>query len=261
MKPITLTTDFGYQDWFVGAMKGVLLRIAPHAPIVDLTQAVAPGDIRSGAFILAAGYRSFPAGAIHVVVVDPGVGSDRAGVVIETENYLFVGPDNGVFGLALRGERLRSIHRLENPKFRLAEVSNTFHGRDIFAPAAAHLSRGVPPSQFGPRLHELIPIDWPDPVVTKSGLRGEVIHIDHFGNCITNLPASRVLASGATCVKVGAKTVPIHDCYAAVKRGKPVAVIGSTGLLELAINGGSAAKAVKLRMHSPVSLGNGTRTK
>ncbi len=256
MKPITLTTDFGLDDWFVGTMKGVLQRTAPNASVIDVTHGIAPGDIRAGAFALAAAYRYFPAGTIHVAVVDPGVGSERAGLVIETENYFFVGPDNGVFAFALRGERLRSIHRLENPQYQLAEVSRTFHGRDVFAPAAAHLSRGVPVGQFGPRIHDLVQLDWPEPVATKSGLRGEVVHFDHFGNAITNLPASRVLASGAaTQVKVGTKSVPIYDCYAAVKKGKPVAVIGSTGLLEIAINGGNAAKALKLKCGSKVLLG------
>ncbi|MBI1175972.1 hypothetical protein GC207_00875 [bacterium] len=255
MKPIAITTDFGLDDWFVGTMKGVIQKIAPNAPTVDITHAIKPGDIRAGAFALAAAYRFFPIGTVHLVVIDPGVGSERAGVVIETENYLFVGPDNGVFSFALRGERLRSIHRLENRKYQLTEVSRTFHGRDIFAPAAAHLSRGVPANQFGARQHELVPLEWPEPVITESGLRGEVVYIDHFGNCITNLPASRVLASGATRIKVGAKVIPIHDCYSAVKKGRPVAVIGSVGLLEIAINGGNAAKAMKLKIGSCILLG------
>lgn len=254
MKAITLTTDFGLDDWFVGTMKGVILRVAPNAPVVDLTHGIAPGDIRAGAFALAAAYRYFPAGTIHVAVVDPGVGSERAGVVIETENCFFVGPDNGVFSFALRGERLRSIHRLENPKFQLTEVSRTFHGRDVFAPAAAHLSRGVPPSQFGPRVHDLVQLEWPEPVATRSGLRGEVVHLDHFGNAITNLPASRVLASGATKVTVGGKTVPLRQCYADVPRGKPVAVIGSSGLLEIAVNGGSAAKNPRIKLGTRILL-------
>jgi len=254
MKAITLTTDFGLADWFVGTMKGVILRVAPNAAIVDLTHGIAPGDIRAGAFALAAAYRYFPAGTIHVAVVDPGVGSERTGVVIETENQFFVGPDNGVFSFALRGERLRSIHRLKNPKFQLTEVSRTFHGRDVFAPAAAHLSRGVPAGQFGPRVHDLVQLAWPEPVGTRSGLRGEVVHLDHFGNAITNLPASRVLASGAIKVTVAGKSVPLRECYADVPRGKPVAVIGSSGLLEIAINGGNAAKALKLKPGARVLL-------
>jgi len=254
MKPITLTTDFGLDDWFVGAMKGVILRIAPHVPVVDVTHAIEPGDIRAGAFALAAAYRYFPAGTIHVAVIDPGVGSERAGVVVESENYVFVGPDNGVFSFALRGERLRSIHRLENPQYQLAEVSRTFHGRDIFAPTAAYLSRGVPVAKFGPRQHELVSLEWPEPVAARGGWRGEVVYIDRFGNCITNLPASRVLASGTTGVKAGTKAVPVRETYAAVKIGRPVAVIGSSGLLEIAVNGGNAAKMLKLKVGSDVLL-------
>ena len=255
MKPITLTTDFGLDDWFVGTMKGVIQRTAPNAAVIDVTHGIAPGDIRAGAFALAAAYRYFPAGTIHLAVVDPGVGSERAGVVIETESYFFVGPDNGVFSFALRGERLRSIHRLENPQYQLAEVSRTFHGRDVFAPAAAHLSRGVPASRFGPRVHDLVQLDWPEPVSLKSAVGGEVVYVDGFGNAITNLPAGRVLASGAAKVTAGGKSVPLLACYADVTRGKPVAVIGSSGLLEIAINGGSAAKALKLRRGSRVLLG------
>jgi S-adenosylmethionine hydrolase len=187
-------------------------------------------------------------------VVDPGVGGARAGVVIETETSVFVGPDNGVFSFALRGQKLRSVHRLENPRFQLAEVSRTFHGRDVFAPAAAHLSRGVPPTQFGPRLHELVQLEWPELVKTKSGLRGEVVYIDRFGNCLTNLPASRVLASGTTRIKAGARFVPIRASYSAVKPGKPVAVIGSSGLLEIAVNGGSAAKKLGIKSGARVVL-------
>lgn len=254
MKTITLTTDFGLDDWFVGTMKGVILRTAPNAVIVDLTHGIAAGDIRAGAFALAAACRHFPAGTIHVAVVDPGVGSDRAGVVVETENHLFVGPDNGIFSFALRGERLRSIHRLDNPRYRLAEVSRTFHGRDVFAPAAAHLSRGVPVAQFGPRVHELVSLDWPEPVALKSGVGGEVVHLDHFGNAITNLPASRVLASSAGKVTVSSRSVPVREYYSAVAHGRPVAVIGSSGLLEIAIRGGNAARTLKLKRGTKVLL-------
>lgn len=254
MKIITLTTDFGLTDWFVGAMKGVILRFAPNAQVIDITHGIPAGDIRSGAFALAASYRAFPSGTIHVGVVDPGVGSDRAGVVIETEKGFFIGPDNGLFSFVLRGERLKSIHRLDNPQYRLSEISRTFHGRDVFAPAAAHVSRGVPVQQFGERLHELVKIDWPELKSTGTGLRGEVVYVDQFGNAITNLPGSGVLASGATKLKIGAVTVPVKQCYADVPRNKPVAVIGSTGLLEIGVNGGSAAKKFKLKTGSRITL-------
>ncbi|HAV61720.1 MAG TPA: hypothetical protein DCY13_05065 [Verrucomicrobiales bacterium] len=254
MKFITLTTDFGLADWFVGTMKGVIFKLAPSATVVDLTHGIAPGDIHGGAFALAAAARYYPAGTIHVAVVDPGVGGDRHPVVVETENHLFVGPDNGIFSFVLRGERLRSIHRLENPEFRLAEISRTFHGRDIFAPAAAHLSRGVPPGRFGVRLHDLVRLPWPDPVAIKSGLRGEIVHVDHFGNAITNLGGTRVLESRATGVRIGAHRVPLAQSYNAVKPGRPVAVIGSSGLLEIAVNVGSAAKKLSLKRGSKLTL-------
>jgi S-adenosylmethionine hydrolase len=254
MKPITLTTDFGLRDWFVGTMKGVILKIAPNAPVIDLTHGISAGDVRAGAFAIAAAYRYFPAGTIHVGVVDPGVGGNRAGLVIETENNLFVGPDNGLFSFVRRGERLKSIHRIENPQYQLAVISRTFHGRDVFAPVAAHLSRGVSVGELGPRVHDIERLEWPALKTLRSGLRGEIVYIDHFGNAITNVTGGSVLTSGAGKVRVGQKLVPIEARYGAVKAGRPVAVIGSSGLLEIAINGGNAAKSLKLKIGSPVVL-------
>lgn len=254
MQLITLTTDFGGTDWFVGTMKGVILRIAPNAPLIDLTHGVPPGNVRAGAFALAAAYRYFPSGTIHLGVVDPGVGGSRAGLVIETENGFFVGPDNGLFSFVLRGERLKSIHRIENPQYQLAITSRTFHGRDVFAPVAAHLSRGVPVSEFGSRVHDLARLEWPTLKPMRSGLRGEIVYIDHFGNAITNVPDSSVLSSGTATIRVGQKWIPIEGSYDSVKRGRPVALIGSSGLLEIAVNGGNAAKTLKLKINSKVTL-------
>src|SRR5215468_7695472 len=151
MSILTLTTDFGTRDWFVGAMKGVILKVNPRAVLVDLAHEIEPGDIRRGAFALAASYRFFPRGTIHVVVVDPGVGSARRAVAVQTSDYLFVGPDNGVLSAALRREKILAAHWLQNKKYFLKPVSHTFHGRDVFAPVAAQLSRGVPIDRFGPR--------------------------------------------------------------------------------------------------------------
>jgi len=254
MKLIALITDFGLKDWFVGTMKGVIQKIAPDTSVIDLTHGIPAGDIRAGAFALAAASQYFPSGTIYVGVVDPGVGGERAGLIIETENGYFIGPDNGLFSYALRGERLKSIRKIQNPRFQLANVSQTFHGRDVFAPVAAHISRGVPLSQFGTRVHDFEQLDWPEIKITATGLRGQVVYIDHFGNAITNVTGSSVLNSGAQKIRVGQKLVPIEPSYAAVKAGKPVAVIGSSGLLEIAINSGNAAKSLKLKIGSSVLL-------
>lgn len=150
MHLITLTTDFGARDWYAGVMKGVIARIAPEAEVIDLTHEIPAGDIRAGAFALAAAYRFFPKGSIHLGVVDPGVGSARPGVAVQTADFWFLGPDNGLLSWALAREKLLAIRALEQPDYFLKPVSGTFHGRDVFAPVAAHLSRGVPMEKFGP---------------------------------------------------------------------------------------------------------------
>src|SRR5438094_5367892 len=253
MPIITLTTDFGHKDWFVGTMKGVILGLNPRARIVDLTHDVPGGDIRAGAFALAAGCRFFPKGSIHVAVVDPGVGSARKAVAMQTADYVFIGPDNGVLSLALASEKIKTIHSLENEAFFLQPPSRTFHGRDIFAPVGAHLSRGVPIRRFGPRLKDLVRLGWPKARRQGGSIQGEVIYIDRFGNAISNI--GNELLSGlseAVCNVVGNVrwTCPLRDSYAAVPAGRPVAVPGSTGFLEIAVNGGSAANTLGLKIGS-----------
>jgi hypothetical protein len=161
MRLITLTTDFGTRDWFVGTMKGVVLGIHPPATVVDLTHEIPPGDIRAGAFALMTACRFFPKGTVHVAVVDPGVGSRRRAIAVQTANSCFVGPDNGVLSWALMREKIKTIRLLENREFFLEPVSHTFHGRDIFAPVAAHLSRGVAVSRLGRELKDFVRLPWP----------------------------------------------------------------------------------------------------
>src|SRR5262249_52467868 len=156
-------TDFGLADWFVGSMKGVILSINPRARIVDITHDIAPGETRAAAFALMASYRFFPAGTVHVAVVDPGVGSARKAIAVRTANYFFVGPDNGVLSWALRSERVNAIHRLENAAYMLQPISHTFHGRDIFAAVAAHLASGVEPRKFGRATKDFDRLLWPVP--------------------------------------------------------------------------------------------------
>ena len=254
---MTLTTDFGTGDWFVGTMKGVIASLAPRTTVVDLTHDLPPGDIRGGAFALAASHRFFPKGTIHVAVVDPGVGSRRKAIAVQTAKGVFVGPDNGVLSWALAGEKVRAIHALENEAYFLQPVSRTFHGRDIFAPAAAHLSRGLPIQKLGPALKNFVRLDWPEPRVRRGGVEGEVVYIDRFGNAITNLEGSLLEGSSRASCEVYAKrrwVCPLKTFYQAVAPKTPVALVGSSGFLEVAMNGGSAAKALSVRVGTRVVL-------
>ena len=187
MSLITLTTDFGSEDWFVGVMKGVILGIAPRAAIVDITHGISPGDVFAGAFALAASCRCFPRKTVHVAVIDPGVGGGRQAIVVQTRDYYFVGPDNGVLSLALEQESIRSIRRLQNRRFFRPDISNTFHGRDIFAPVAAHLSKGVAVAALGPELNDCVRLSLHPPAFKRGRLFGEVVYVDRFGNAITNV--------------------------------------------------------------------------
>ena len=257
MNWITLTTDFGTRDWFVGTMKGVILGIAPRAPVVDITHEIPPGDIRAAAFALLASYRFFPRGTIHLVVVDPGVGSARQAIAVQTTNFTFLGPDNGVLSWALAQEQIKAIRRLDDERYFLRPVSHTFHGRDIFAPVAAHLSRGSPCHRLGKSLKDYVRLPWPAPTKGHGEIRGEVIYIDHFGNAITNISAEALafLRQSAHGIFAGRKRLcSLERFYQAVPAGKPVAVIGSTGFLEVAVNGGSAAQSLGLKTGDRVTV-------
>jgi len=257
MSIITLTSDFGAADWFVGAMKGVILGIAPTAVIVDISHGIASGDVRAGAFALAASCRFFPRRAIHVAIVDPGVGSRRGAIAVHTADYVFVGPDNGVLSLALRGEAIKSIHRLENQRLFLKPVSRTFHGRDIFAPVAAHLSQGTPCEELGPARRDFQKLDWPRPGKHQGGWRGEVVFIDHFGNAITNIRNEWLDLPEASISFRGKTLCPLGPFYQSVAAGRPLAVPGSSGFLEIAINGGSAAQKLGLQVGSAIAVSPG----
>ena len=260
MSVITLTTDFGARDWFVGTMKGVIAGIAPNANVIDLTHELRPGDLRGGAFALAASYQFFPKGTIHVVVVDPGVGSHRRAIAVRTAKGIFVGPDNGVLSWALAKERITAIHALENEAYFLQRVSRTFHGRDVFAPVAAHLVRGVPIRNLGPAIKGFVRSDWPQPRQRSGTVTGEVIYVDRFGNGITNLESSLLRGAGRASCEVRARgrwVCPVRTFYQAAEPKTPVAVAGSSGFLEIAINGGSAEAALGIRIGTVVVLRTG----
>ena len=247
---ITLTSDFGANDWFVGTMKGVILSRRPDATLVDITHGISPGDIRGGAFALAAAAPYFPDGTIHVVVVDPGVGSNRRAIAIQTDSALFIAPDNGVVSLAVGTHSIKTIRRIENAKYWLKPLSRTFHGRDVFASVAGHLAAGASLATIGPRMADFDQIHLPALKEDKRGVTGEVVFIDHFGNAITNIPEGGE-TSGSVFLR-GKRVCGVRNSYSAVAKGKPVAVFGSTGFLEIAINGGNAARKLKLTAGSAV---------
>jgi len=254
---ITLTTDFGTRDWFVGTLKGVIASIAPKVNVIDITHDLPPGDIRGGAFALAASCRYFPKGTVHVAVVDPGVGSRRKAIAVQTAEGVFVGPDNGVLSWALAKEKITAIHALENEAYFLQPVSRTFHGRDVFAPVAAHLSLGVPIKKLGPALRDFVRLDWPEPRKQRGGIEGEVIYIDRFGNAITNLESGLLMGSErASCVVYAKRrrVCPLKTYYQAAAPNTPVALVGSSGFVEIAVNGGSAAKVLGMKIRTRVVI-------
>lgn len=191
---ITLTTDFGIANGYVGTMKGVILRVAPNVRLVDISHEIAPQNIRQAAYVLYTAYPFFPSHTVHLVVVDPGVGSARRPIALRTPAGYFVGPDNGVFSYVMACEPVEALVELSDPRYRLAEVSHIFHGRDVFAPAAAHLAAGLSITALGP--HVLDPVTFPPPrlEVAPGGVTGEVLHVDHFGNVITSI--GRMVWSG-----------------------------------------------------------------
>jgi len=252
---ITLTTDFGTRDWFAGTMKGVILKINARAHIVDLTHGISSGDILSGAFALASSYGFFPKGTIHVAVVDPGVGGPRRAIAVRTQHFTFIGPDNGVLSLALASETVKSVRLLENPNILAETISQTFHGRDIFAPAAAHLSKGVRFRSVGTRAGSYVQVNWPEPKVEGGCVEGEIVYFDQFGNAITNIPGDLLPSEPALEVHLqAARLCGVEKFYSAVPIGSPAAVLGSTGLLEIIINGGSATQTLGLEIGDRVRI-------
>lgn len=256
---VALLTDFGTRDPYVGVMKGVIATIHPTAHVIDVTHGVPPQDVRVGAVYLEAAFSWFPPGTVFVGVVDPGVGSDRAVVGVHLGERLFVGPDNGLVDLVARKHPPVQAVRIEAEAYRMARPSRTFHGRDIMAPAAAHLARGVPLSALGPPVESLCPLQVPDarPDRPSTGgtagtgdapetgaVRGVVLYCDHFGNAITNLPGP--LARGGGTVAWEGGRAGIRSTYAQVEPGEALALVGSTDRLEVSVRNGNAARALGL---------------
>ena len=255
---ITLLTDFGTRDHYVASMKGVILGINPQCALIDITHQVRPHDIEEGAFILANAYSHFPKGTIHVSVVDPGVGSPRKPVLLVTRNYFFLGPDNGLLTFAARGDTVKQMIELANPKFFLPRISATFHGRDIFAPVAAHLSLGIRPGVLGPKLDSWVTLNVGDPRITGREMVGKVVHVDAFGNLVSNIRESQLLqfSQGRPFViRAGTKSINgLKKGYWEGKKGAPIAVIGSAGFLEISVNEGNAQKTLKIKRGDKIKL-------
>ena len=258
---ITLTTDFGISDAYVGVMKGVILGVNPNVQVVDITHAVPPQDIHEAAFLIHAAYRYFPKGTIHIIVVDPGVGSSRRAIVRQTDQASFVCPDNGILTYLLQemesnGEVRERAVVIQNRAYCLPEVSQTFHGRDIFAPVAAHLSLGVPLDDIGPSAQNLVRLPIPRVEVSGDKLTGQIVKIDNFGNAITNI-SKLALAGDAAGYEItvdSTRLTRINQTYAESEAGKPLAIIGSFGMLEIAVNGGSAERRLGLKRGKTVVI-------
>jgi len=251
-KIITLTTDFGEKDYSVGVVKGVILSISPEAKIIDITHQLQPFNLISAALTLKNVHNYYPAGTIHLAVVDPGVGGKRKPVLVHTEKYVFVGPDNGIFSWI--NEPGKKVIHLTNSKFFLNPVSSTFHARDIFAPVAAYLSLGVRIDEFGRPVSKIVKLRLPPVQFTKDKLFGEVINVDNFGNLITNIQPEK-LKNGFKRIKIkGRKILNISQTFSNAPEGKILAYRGSAGFLEIGVNQGSAAKKLKAKIGEKVEI-------
>ncbi len=254
---ITLTTDFGLSDPYVGVMKGVILSINPEARVIDISHQVKAGSIIQAAGLLREAYHFFPKGTAHVGVVDPGVGGNRRPILIKTENHFLVGPDNGLFWPIITAyEHIKIIHLTKSEYF-LPHVSHTFHGRDIFAPVAAHLSRGVDPLKMGAAISDPVSLQFPVSQQKGEVLFGQIIRVDHFGNLITNIHRKDLMSFSGTdrpVIKVGDLTIEdVRETYAEAKAEEVLALIGSSGCLEIAVNLGRASD--RLGMNSEDLIG------
>ncbi len=245
---ITLTTDFGLRDPYVGIMKGVILSIAPGASLVDITHEVGSHDVAEGAFALASAYRYFPPGTVHLGVVDPGVGTERRAIAASDGQQMFVGPDNGVLSLCL--DKHASIHQLTNDANFLSSVSDTFHGRDVFAPVAARLASGTALETMGPPIRDLLTLTF--------GETPTAVHIDRFGNIVTSLRPEDLSSQSALWIS-GTRIASLCSTYADGRPGELFMVVGSSGFIEVAMNRGAAAERLEVTRGSEFEVETGRR--
>jgi len=236
-------------------MKGVILDIHPDARIVDITHSISPQNVDEAAFVLKSAYSFFPPGTLHVVVVDPGVGTPRAVLIVRTDRYVFLSPDNGVLKFIFHEHPAAEVFRVINERFFLKEVSRTFHGRDIFAPVAAYLSKGTSIEAMGEPFSEYIRGEVREPMVSEQSMMGEIIYIDRFGNGITNIRADRLAGRDNVQIKVKSHVISkLSETYSDVSPGEVLALPGSGGTLEISIHRGSAENQMGLRIGEPVTV-------
>jgi S-adenosylmethionine hydrolase len=259
---ITLTTDYGTSDHLVGTLKGVILSIVPTASIVDINHHVVPFDVLDGALTIAAAYRYFPARTVHLVVVDPGVGTARRPILVSAEQHYFVAPDNGVLSLIYEREPTVFVRHITAEHYFLNPVSATFHGRDIFAPVAGWLAKAFQTEAFGEEITDYVRFSLPRPKATGSTRKGLVLRVDTFGNLVTNFTAEDLpqgaSADGKINLQVGGKRVEkLAQTFAQGAAGEPVAIVGSSGFVEIAVNKGQAARVLGVNRGAEVVLENG----
>ncbi|MCX8162114.1 MAG: SAM-dependent chlorinase/fluorinase [Candidatus Bathyarchaeota archaeon] len=257
---ITLTTDFGYRDPYVACMKGVILSICPNATIIDVTHDVSKFDVEEAAYILYRAYSFFPSGTIHVCVVDPGVGTERRPIAIESKRYIFIGPDNGVLTLAAEDDGIEGVYVIESRHVMLGEVSFTFHGRDIFAPTAAWIALGYPLEMLGRSVEDIERVRLATPLIDGNRLRGKIIYVDSYGNLVTNVRWDLIkgrVAFGDT-VKLSYRDrevyASISKAYGEVPLGELLLIPGSGGFMEISMNMGDASKKLDLKRGDYVYL-------
>jgi S-adenosyl-L-methionine hydrolase (adenosine-forming) len=259
MPTITLTTDFGLKDGFTGVLKGVIWGICPEAQIADISHSISPQNILEGAFALWRAYSFFPIGTVHVAVVDPGVGTQRRPIAAHLGNHFFVGPDNGLFTPIIEdaeksGGAVEFVH-LKNPKYWLPDVSHTFHGRDIFAPAAAHLANGIPLAELGPVITDPVRIQMPRPEKTTFGWQAHITVIDVFGNLTTDLPAGELAGKESLLFRLlGREVYGLSASYGHKKPGELVALVDSENYIEIAVVNGNAAQTLDAHVGDRVEV-------
>ncbi|MCM8797370.1 MAG: SAM-dependent chlorinase/fluorinase [Candidatus Omnitrophica bacterium] len=257
-KIVALLTDFGWDDNYVGIIKGVILNINSNLQVVDICHSINPQNIIQGALRLKSAYSYFPKKTVFLCVVDPGVGSKREAVILKTKDYFFVAPDNGLLSLVVDEHSPKEIYTITNRRYFIEPLSCTFHGRDILAPVAAHIASGVPLHRFGKRKEALKKIALPKVIVDhkKQCLQGQIIDIDRFGNCITNLTEKDLaVIKRKVSLKFKGYTVSrIASSYAEAEEDQPLVIVGSRGYLEISVNNGSAAKKFNLRIGTPIKV-------
>jgi S-adenosylmethionine hydrolase len=255
---ITLLTDFGTADHYVAAMKGVILSICPNAELVDISHEITPYAIPEGAFTLAQAWQCFPKGTIHLAVVDPGVGSSRRAIAAETSGHYFLAPDNGLLSMVLAGGHNTKIREISAKQYFRQPVSRTFHGRDIFAPVAAHLASGLPINKLGKTIDDPVSGTFAEPVqIAEGAWSGTVLKIDRFGNAITNLERDtfRGIANRPFRLELGRRAVTrFCATYAGAPKNQPFAIFGSSGYVEISLNQSNAAHALRVASGSAIRL-------